>query len=69
MSQPRYSVLAIQEMKKIMRPEFEANPEKYYPTKIFEKLGFSRAKCECGHFYWRKSENVTNCGDEKYVLF
>lgn len=54
-----------QEVKALVRPEFEANPDKYYPTETFRKLGFSRAQCKCGHFFWRKSEEVTTCGDSK----
>ncbi len=41
-----------QQIKKLARPEFEANPEKFYPTKTLTRLGYSRAKCACGHFYW-----------------
>lgn len=52
-------------MKKLARPIFEANPEKFYPAETFNKMGFHRAKCECGHYYWRKSEKVTNCGDSQ----
>lgn len=46
------------------RPEFEANPEKFYPTKVFEKIGYSRAKCPLtGRYFWRHSEKQENCGD------
>ena len=38
------------------RPEFEANPEKFYPTRVFENIGFTRARCSCGNYFWRKSE-------------
>jgi alanyl-tRNA synthetase len=54
-----------QEMKKIVRPMFEQNPEKYYPVETFKKIGFSRAQCKCGHYFWRKSETTVLCGDEK----
>ena len=55
----------------MVRPEFEKNPELFYPVKTFEKIGFHRANCKkCGHYYWRKSEKKDNCGDancaEKY---
>jgi len=30
-------------------------------------MGYSRAQCNCGHYYWRKSEKVTNCGDSQCV--
>lgn len=46
------------------RPEFQANPEKFYPTKVFEGFGFHRAQCpKCTNFYWRHSETRTTCGD------
>lgn len=55
----------------MVRPEFSKNYEQFYPVKTFEKIGFHRANCEkCGHYYWRRSEKKTNCGDancaEKY---
>lgn len=34
---------------------FEKNPELYYPVETFKKIGFTRAQCKCGHFFWRKS--------------
>lgn len=45
------------------RPEFQANPEKFYPTRVFESIGFSRATCACGNYYWRHTEARTTCGD------
>ena len=62
------SYALMQEVKALVRPEFEANPDKYYPTDTFRKLGFSRSQCKCGHYFWRKSESVTTCGDSKYPL-
>ena len=35
--------LTTKEIKALARPEFAANPEKFYPTKTFEKLGYHRA--------------------------
>lgn len=61
--------ILIQEVKALVRPEFEANPDKYYPTETFKKMGFSRSRCKCGHYYWRKSEKSTTCGDSKYLSF
>ena len=58
----------IQEVKALKKPEFAANPEKYYPTDTFYKFGFSRAQCKCGNNYWRKSDKVNDCGDSKYIL-
>ena len=63
--------LSPKEMKALAKPEFEKNYQLYYPVKTFEKIGFSRAQCpKCHHYYWRKSEKATTCGDsnclEKY---
>lgn len=56
--------LTAKEMKKLAKPEFEANPELFYPTTVFEKYGFSRFKCiNCGTMFWRHSEEVQTCGD------
>jgi len=53
----------------LARPEFEASPEKFYPTKVFDKLGFKRAQCpKCKHYFWRISESVTICGDSQYFI-
>lgn len=54
-----------QEVKNLKRPEFEANPDLYYPTETFKKMGLSRSQCKCGHYYWRASESQTTCGDSK----
>ena len=49
--------LTTKEIKNLARPEFAANPEKFYPTKTFEKLGFSRAKCPVsGNYFWRHTD-------------
>lgn len=38
----------------------------FYPTKIFAKLGFSRAQCpECGNNYWRHTDKKVTCGDSQ----
>jgi alanyl-tRNA synthetase len=56
--------LTAKEMKKLAKPEFEANPELFYPTKVFEKYGYSRFQCiKCGAYFWRHSEDVLTCGD------
>ena len=57
--------LTTKEIKALARPEFQANPEKFYPTNVFENIGFSRAQCDCGNYYWRHTEERTNCGDSK----
>lgn len=56
--------LTTKEIKAKARPEFQANPEKFYPTKVFENMGYSRAQCpKCDNFYWRHSEKADTCGD------
>jgi len=37
------SCLTTKEIKALAKPEFEANPEKFYPVETFKKLGFHRA--------------------------
>lgn len=55
--------LSAKQIKALARPEFSANPEKFYPTQTLRNLGFTRAHCECGNNYWRASEARTTCGD------
>jgi len=58
--------LTAKEIKKLAKPEFAANPDKFYPTATFRRLGFSRASCpECGNNYWRHSDKKTTCGDSQ----
>lgn len=46
------------------KPEFAANPEKFYPTETFEKLGFKRSQCTvCSNNYWSCDEEKKTCGD------
>jgi len=61
--------LSIKEIKDKARPDFEANPEKYYPTKFFDGISFNRNKCnKCGHFFWKHEKNETIlCGDSNCV--
>eukprot|EP00357_Protocruzia_adherens_P036422 CAMPEP_0115033840 /NCGR_PEP_ID=MMETSP0216-20121206/40213_1 /TAXON_ID=223996 /ORGANISM="Protocruzia adherens, Strain Boccale" /LENGTH=961 /DNA_ID=CAMNT_0002412447 /DNA_START=107 /DNA_END=2992 /DNA_ORIENTATION=+ len=63
--------LTAKEMKALAKPEFAANPEKFYPTETFAKMGFSRAQCpKCENHFWRATEERITCGDsnceEKY---
>jgi alanyl-tRNA synthetase len=52
------------EIKAMARPEFEANPEKFYPTKVFAEMGYSRAKCPVsGTYFWRHTDKKVTCGD------
>ena len=62
------SCLTTRELKAKWRPEFQANYQKYYPVKTFEKHGFSRAQCpKCKTYYWRHHEKADTCGDSKYI--
>jgi len=45
------------EIKKLMKPEFAKNYEKYYPVKTLRSLGYSRFVCEkCGRGFWSQTE-------------
>jgi len=58
--------LSTKEIKALARPEFTANPEKFYPTETFAKMGYSRAQCpKCDGYYWRHTEKKVTCGDSK----
>ena len=59
--------LTAKEIKTLLRPDFEKNPDKYYPVKTLTSLGYSRAQCKCGHYYWRHSEKSSTCGDSSCV--
>ena len=55
--------LTTKEIKALAKPEFAANPEKFYPTETFKKLGFSRSQCpKCGVNFWCAVAKET-CGD------
>jgi len=56
--------LTAKEIKALVKPEFEANPEKFYPTKTLASIGFTRHRCpKCSAYYWRHSEKRDTCGD------
>jgi len=56
--------LTAKEIKALVKPEFEANPEKFYPTKVLESFGYHRHRCpKCSAFFWRHSETRETCGD------
>lgn len=58
--------LTAKEIKNLVKPEFQANPEKFYPTEVFKKMGYSRANCsKCNAFFWRHSETRLTCGDSQ----
>jgi len=58
--------LSAKEIKKLAKPEFAANPDKFYPTATLKALGFHRASCpSCGNNFWRHTEKRVNCGDSQ----
>ena len=60
--------LTAKEIKDLCRPDFEANPDKYYPVTTFKKLGYSRSRCEkCKKYFWRHSDSQKTCGDSACV--
>ena len=62
--QKEVQCLTTKEIKALAKPEFAANPEKFYPVETFKKLGFSRAQCPVsGEYFWRHTEERKTCGD------
>jgi alanyl-tRNA synthetase len=60
--------LTTKEIKKLIRPTFEADPDRYYPTTFLKSVGFERKKCPiAGHYYWSLGGNAPNCGDSEVV--
>jgi alanyl-tRNA synthetase len=61
--------LTTKELKKLIKPEFEKNPDKYYPTTTLrDKLGFHRNQCsKCHKFFWNLDKDRTICGDSGCV--
>jgi alanyl-tRNA synthetase len=58
--------LTSKEIKKLARPEFQQNPDKFYPTGTLKKLGYSRTQCPtCQNFFWRKNPKKQTCGDSQ----
>lgn len=44
-------------IKKLMKPEFAKNYEKYYPVKTLRSLGYERRVCKkCGRGFWSQAE-------------
>jgi len=57
-------MLTPKEIKKKYEPEYQKNPDKYYPVKFIKSLGYTRNKCKsCGRFFWNVQKNRTVCGD------
>lgn len=58
--------LSAKEIKALAKPEFAANPDKFYPTQTLKKIGFHRANCPtCKNNFWRHSEKRVTCGDSQ----
>lgn len=68
MAEAPAKALTAKEMKRYWRPRFRDELEKYYPTAVFQKYGFSAATCpKCGTLYWRRTEARDTCGDSACV--
>ena len=60
--------LTPKQLKAIIKPKFQAEPDKYYPTGTLGKLGYTRNQCpKCEKFYYRVSEKQDTCGDTSCV--
>jgi hypothetical protein len=46
------SAMTTKELKARARPEFAAEPEKFYPVAVFAEFGFSRAQLRAPHFFF-----------------
>ncbi|MFH0875009.1 MAG: alanine--tRNA ligase [archaeon] len=52
------------EIKKLYKPKFWAEPDKYYPTDVLKKDGFTRKFCaKCHKPFWNIDINRKVCGD------
>ncbi|MBL7206020.1 MAG: alanine--tRNA ligase [Candidatus Aenigmarchaeota archaeon] len=57
-------MLSDKELKKKYEEVFRKSPEKYYPTRTLEELGYFRGKCKhCGRFFWSTDKYRDFCGD------
>src|SRR3989344_6515339 len=51
-------------LKERLRQEASKNPEKYYPTRKLNELGFIRQRCTiCRTFFWTTNLSRKDCGD------
>ena len=55
--------LTTKEIKALAKPEFAANPEKFYPVTTFAKMGYKRYYCEKGECHYWSSVPRDSCGD------
>ncbi len=56
-------------VKKLIIEKASSNPEKFYPVKTLEELGYKRRKCKiCGRYFWSKEERDV-CGDHENYGF
>ncbi len=52
------------ELKREFKKIASKDPDKYFPTKELEKLGYFRKQCECcGTYFWTVLKERTFCGD------
>jgi len=57
-------------VKKLILQKAESNPEKFYPTKTLEELGYKRKRCKiCGRYFWTRDESRETCGDHEEYSF
>ncbi|MBI5064784.1 alanine--tRNA ligase [Candidatus Woesearchaeota archaeon] len=50
------------DVKKEFKKKAQANPEKFYPVKTLQELGFKRKLCSCGQYFWT-TKDKNHCGE------
>ncbi len=57
-------MLTPKEIKKKYTPDFQQNPQKYYPVDYLKERGFVRCTCsKCKRFFWSTHPDKEVCGD------
>ncbi len=61
-------MLSDKELKKAYRPVFWGEPDKYFPTAVLKKEGFTRGICsKCSMPFWNQDKKRKTCGDPNCV--
>ena len=55
--------LTDKELKKAFKKITSKTPDKYFPTKELQELGYMRKLCKCGTYFWTTHKDREVCGD------